>query len=297
MTTTEVAPARITQLFPDAPAGGGDAPHSSAELRKARLAAWRANNAVWRWALWGLFAVGLVLGFLIPPVGIVMVIGVIIAWVVIYFIQATKASSEFFAAYGAARGLVVAEKSAAWVSANVPLLRKGDERKFDRALTGRLMDTTGSIGLYTYTEITRDSEGNTDRTDYDFTLVHLPLPPAVAARYLGVYCRQKTMSFGKLQDKLSHDRGVEIESAEFHKRYTLRCVDQQDDVALFELMSTTFIQQLVDAPKVDSRLVQWEQVGGDLLVYMKDHQEETADLDALVEGASIIYQRYCEEYQ
>ena len=37
-----------------------------------------------------------------------------------------------------------------------------------------------------------------------------------------------------LQDKLQHDRAVQLESAEFHKRYALRVVDDQDDIALYE---------------------------------------------------------------
>ena len=121
-------------------------------------------------------------------------------------------------------------------------------------------------------------------------MCHL-LPEPVAARYLGVYMRKNTLSLGSLQDKLQHDRAVQLESAVFNKRYDLRVVDEQDDIALYELFSTPFVDHLAHTV-----FVQWEQVGPYLVVYRKGHTTDSDELDRLCKDSVDVFSRYCEEY-
>ena len=80
--------------------------------------------------------------------------------------------------------------------------------------------------------------------------------------------------------------------AEFAKRYNLRAHDSQDDVALWELFSTTFVHRLATELQV-----YWEQRGADLVFWQKGHESEAADLDRFCLEAWHVLQRYLEEWQ
>jgi hypothetical protein len=295
MTATYVASSN--SLFPNAPAGA-QAPDSASALRKARMKSFRASHG-WVWpTLIVMAVVGVVLLLVVPILGAVLLVAALVTTIVIYVVQAGKAKDEFFTAYATARGLSCSDRGR--INSPAPLLQKGDKRQFHKILSGPICDDDGQLGTFTYTDVSTDSEGNRQETDYHFTVLHLPLPGPVADRFAGVYCREKGfLGGGKMFDKLTHDRGVETESGEFHKKYVLRVVDDQDDIALFELFSTTFLDGLATDPsfEVDGQRVEWEQVRGSLLVYIRQHQHETADLDALVAAGARIYQRYCEEHQ
>ena len=285
----------VTALFP----GAGEAAHQNItkrDLKRRRVSEWRRRNPVLRIMLWVVFLGGIAGGFFMPVV-FLMTLAALITWIFLYARQSSEAADDLFNAYATARGLTWSAGLRDPSLHDLPLLQRGDKRAFHRVAMGAMIDTSGSVSHYTYTEISTDSEGNRTETDYHFTLVHLPLPPDVASRYPGVYVRKKGLVSSKMFDRLTHDRKVELESAEFRKRYSLRVVDQQDDVALYELMSTSFIQHLADAASVDGQLVQFEQRSTSLMVYVKSHLDSSADMDALVAAALPIYRRYREEYQ
>ncbi|MBC7645138.1 MAG: hypothetical protein H7123_08425, partial [Thermoleophilia bacterium] len=271
---------------------------SEGQLRSARFKRFRAEHQWLQWLALALVVIGAVLLLMSPIVGGALIGFVLIVAIIIYMYQASKAEAEFFQAYADARGLTCDEDPGR-PGGEVPLLDKGDKRKYERVLSGRIGGSSASICEYTYTEITTDSEGNRSETDYHFTLVHMKLPPAVANRFAGVYLRKKGLINlgGKLQDKMQHDRAVTTESLEFHKRYNLRVVDGQDDIALFELFNTTFLHGVSVSDKVTGDDIQWEQVRDDLIVYVKDHKETVAELDQLATLAAWIERRYHEEYQ
>ena len=296
MSSSSVMASTIGSLFPDAPAGVV-APESARALFRVRMRRWRENHRVWLY-IW-VFAV--VIGPLVAltfssPIAAAVALGVMLAIAgILMAVQWSRAAGEFWVAYAQARGLQI-DDGTPWLSCNVPLLSLGDEREFDRVLTGRVGDASAAIGQYTYTDVTysTDSDGHRTRQeeDHHFTVVAFRLPDQVASRFRGVYCRNNTLGFGGLQDKLSHDRGIKLESNDFHKRYDLRVVDEQDDIALYELFSPTFIEQLT----LEYHAL-WEQVGSDLLVYWDDHRTSSAELDDLCAAAWRVYRRYCEEYQ
>lgn len=283
--------ATLRRVFPDAPANIAVARDVSS-LFKARMRTFGGDRRAMYLAGWVLVMLGAaslaimgnfvsagILGF----IGIGVAIG-IAAW------QHSKASSEFFDAYAAARGLTMDEDG--WINADIPLFSRGDEREFDLVFTGAIAGQHAQLGLYTYTEVSTDSEGNRSESDYDFTVLRFTMPPQVAARFTGVYCSPKKMGFGKLQDKLAHDRKVELESIEFGKKYTLRAADTQDDIALYELFSTTFVHRLCT-----ELTIHWEQCGADLVAWRKGHETEAADLDRFCLEAWHLLHRYLEEHR
>ena len=204
--------------------------------------------------------------------------------------QHGKAEDEFFDLYAAARGLRHVEDGA--MHAGVPLCGKGDERCYPRVLSGRIAGQDADLAHYTYTDVSYDSDGDRRETDHHFTLLRFRLPDQVAARFAGVYLAPKSFSFGALQDKLAHDRAVQLESAEFAKRYSLRVVDSQDDIALYELFSTTFVHRMATELQV-----YWEQRGPDLVFWHKGHETEAADLDRMCLEAWHVLHRYLEEWR
>jgi hypothetical protein len=283
--------ATLRRVFPDAPADI-EVPRDVKSIFRRRMRSFGGErHQAYVASFWGLLVAGVVLlvmgqvaaGIAVPVVAIVTAI-------VITVMQYSKASDDFFGIYATARGLQHQEDG--HISAGVPLFSQGDKREWPRVLTGTIAGQPAKLGHYTYTEIRTDSDGNREESDFPFTVLVFTLPPQVAARFKGIYCSPKGISFGKLQDKLAHDRGVTLESLDFHKRYQLRCVDDQDDIALYELFSTTFVQQMATELKV-----YWEQRGDDLVFWHKYHEKEAADLDRFCLESWHVLQRYLEEWR
>lgn len=208
----------------------------------------------------------------------------------IAFQQHASAADDFFDRYAAARGLRHHEPGV--IHAHVPLFAKGDRRRWPRVLEGRLLGQPAALGHYTYTTVTTDSDGGRTETDHHFTVLRLHLPEQVAARFAGVYLSPRGLSFGALQDRVAHDRAVRLESTEFTKRYSLRVVDEQDDIALFELFSPPFVHLLA----TDVR-IHWEQRRGDIVFWHSGHEHEAADLDTMCLHAWQVLSRYHEEWR
>lgn len=215
----------------------------------------------------------------------------------LYSKQSKEASNELFAAYAEPRGLHATGETPGIGFPELPLLTRGDEQEINRSVSGSISGTTGVIAHYTYTVITVDSEGNSQRNDYPHTVILLKLHPTVADRFRGVFLSSRSILSGRLFDAFTAYRHIELESAEFERRYTLRVDDQQDDIALYELMNPPFIQHLVEAPRIDNNVVEFEQRGEHLLVHVETHLSDSTTLDDLVMASAQIYRRYSQEYQ
>jgi len=281
--------ARLRQVFPGAPTDLA-VPRDVGSMFRARLRGLggaRRTLLIVAWVLLLAAAGGMVLGgHAFGGVALGVTILVVTLGVVLW--QHSKASKEFFAAYARARGLTLTED--ARESAAVPLFGRGDKREWTRVLRGAIAGQQASIAHYTYTDVSTDSEGNRTESDHDFTTLSLSLPAAVANRFVGVSLAPRSWSLGALQDALSHDRKVELESAEFARRYHLRVVDEQDDIALYELFSTTFVHTLATELEV-----YWEQRGGDLVVWRSGHETGAAELDRMCLEAWHVLHRYLQE--
>lgn len=247
------------------------------------------NHGAYVWGSVALAVVGVILGLAVAP-GLFAIAGIVaVVWIVVAFYQHSQASGDFFSCYSGARGL---QQDDGNINADIPLFDKGDKRKWDNVMKGPVAGHPARLGHYTYTIVTRDSEGNRSESDHDFTVLAFRLPAEVAARFRGVSLAPNGMSFGKLGDKLSSDRAVKLESNEFESRYNLRVVDEQDDIALYELFNPAFLQHLATELKVF-----WEQRGEDLVFWHKGHEDEAADLDKFCQHGAYVLQRYLEEYR
>ncbi len=283
--------ATLRRVFAGAPADLA-VPRDVGSLYKARLKSMGGSRRGPLMVAWfGCLLGGLVVALALQQVfGWVLVGIAVVVAITLLLIAHGQAADEFFARYASARGLT--HREGGRVSANVPLFGRGDKREWSRVLEGTVAGQAATNSHYTYTDVTHDSEGNRSETDYDFTTVGFRLPDDVAQRFAGVYLSPKKFGFGKIQDALAHDRKVELESAEFADRYTLRVVDSQDDIALYELFSTTFVHTLATELKVF-----WEQRGSDLVIWRKGHESEAADLDRMCLEAWHVLHRYLEEYR
>lgn len=293
--STSAPPA--TSVFPDAP-DDALAPVGAKAIFQGRLRRVYERNSGWIAVGAALCALAVLVERMMFPVAsifpIVATIGLfLIPVVIVVWVQHLRAGREFWRGYAQARGLTVAPDSAVGYSS--PLLRRGDEREWQHVLTGRIGTCADAqLAEYTYTDVSYDDDGHRQETDHDFTLVCLRLPQQVAGRFAGVYCRDRSLlSFGRIRDAIGSDRGVELESVDFHKRYELRVEDRQDDIALYELFNPTFIEQLTS----DDAKPQFEQVATDLVVFWDGHVTDSARLDAACSSAIRIHQRYLEEYQ
>ncbi|MCW2974548.1 MAG: hypothetical protein JWN72_2821 [Thermoleophilia bacterium] len=291
VTASPLDDATLRQVFAHAEADV-TMPDSTKALRKLRMQRlWQARRGLFL----TLIVITAVIALLSAATGYPYVAGVVlflavVTWLIIWGVQASRATRDYLTRYATTRGLTYVEDGD--VNASVPLYGRGDKREFERRFTGTIAGQPSALSHYTYTEVSTDSEGRRTETDYDYTTLEFPLPPAVAARFAGVYLSPNKWSFGKLQDKLSHDRKVELESADFAKRYTLRVRDDQDDVALYELFSTTFIDRLTRELEIH-----WEQVGPSLVLYRRKHELDANDLDRFCLEGWHVLQRYLEEHQ
>jgi hypothetical protein len=281
----------LRQLFPDGT--GEPGPESIAALRSQHVReALHGRGALV--LTYVLLQLGLPLALLAASGSFVpaLIAGAILLLVpiVFYAIQASQAEAQFWREYAAARGFQHRAKSQ--LHAECPLYSRGDEQRFEHLLAGRIGPLRGTLAHFISTEITRDSKGRKSRSDTPFTVVHLELPAAVARRFRGVYLRERSFSLGKLQDLLAHDRAVNLASAEFDQRYSLRVVDEQDDIALLELFSTTFIDELIR-----EFYATWEQRDGDLVIYCRGRRTSARELDEFCAAAARVAERYLEEHR
>jgi hypothetical protein len=217
----------------------------------------------------------------------------LLALLIVFAIADSKAEDAFFEAYAAGRGLALSGKSP--LPAATPLLRKGDDRYAERALSGSLADgVDGVLALYTYEDETTDSEGNSETNYYRYTLGLIEVPESVA-HLPELFCQRKSglRSLEKLEDAFRHSKQrVKLESEALDKRYEIFSSPEQDQVWLRRFFSPTFIVWLgEEAPKKFA----FELVGGTLCCYVNGHKENAADLDTVRAAAATVASRLREE--
>ena len=125
-----------------------------------------------------------------PAIGAAAAAGVFLLGLLIVFaIADSRAEDAFFATYAAQKGMALSGKGP--LPPATPLLRKGDDRYAERALTGPLADgVDGVLALYTYEDETTDSEGNRQTNYYRYT-VGLAQVPECAGFVPELYCQRK----------------------------------------------------------------------------------------------------------
>ena len=219
----------------------------------------------------------------------------LVSLLVVFAIADSKAEDAFFETYAAERGLALLGKSP--LPPATPLLRKGDDRYAERALTGSLAEgVDGVLSLYTYEDETTDSEGNRETNYYRYTLGLVEVPESIA-HLPELFCQRKSglRSLEKLEDAFRHSKQrVKLESEALDKRYEIFSSPEQDQVWLRRFFSPTFIVWLgEEAPKKFA----FELVGGTLCCYVSGHKKSAAELDTVRTATAAVARRLREESQ
>jgi hypothetical protein len=259
------------------------------------LAAWRAR---W-WALAPAILLSIVVWVVTVPmlaaepgmlkVGVGSSLLVLWIWGAQYRKEQRSDRDVFFQQYATARGLQLS--SDCQLPARVPLMTAGDERICDHLLHGRMGELEASLANYTYKKLDKKQLGRKkDETCYRYLVLHVKLPNDVARRYRGVFVTSRREMF-KPKTPISA-REVRFESNLFEGRYEIHVTQTQDDIALYELFSTTLIDALARGP-----IITWQQMGDDLVFYRRNHCDVTMQLDRFVMDAQLVIRRYLEEWQ
>jgi hypothetical protein len=217
----------------------------------------------------------------------------LVSLLIVFAIADSKAEDAFFAAYAAQHSLALAGKSP--LPPATPLLRKGDARYAERALSGSLAEgVDGVLALYTYEDETTDSEGNRETNYYRYT-VGLVEVPECAAHLPELFCQRKSglRSLEKFEDAFRRSKQrVKLESEALDKRYEIFSGTEQDQVWLRRFFSPTFIVWLgEEAPKKFA----FELVGGTLCCYVSGHKKSAAELDTVSVATAAVARRLREE--
>ncbi len=222
-------------------------------------------------------------------------IGIPIGLAIVFAVADHRAEDAFYQSYADSRGLIW-EKSGDLERAT-PLLKKGDRRRADEIFTGPLAeDIEGTLALYTYTEESTDSDGNSSDTDYPFTLVLLDLPETVAHMpELLVQTQSGFKALEGFEDKFrrKHER-VTLESEAMRDRYEIFVGKEQDAVWVRRLFSPSFIVWLADVPP---KKFAFELVDGRLCAFVPKHRDSAEGLDELVATGCEVARRLREEAQ
>jgi hypothetical protein len=232
--------------------------------------------------------------FLGAAIGAAAAAGVfLVSLLIVFAIADSKAEDDFFQAYAAQRGLTLSGKGP--LPPATPLLRKGDDRYAERALSGPLAEgVDGILALYTYEDETTDSEGNR-QTDYYRYTVGLTEVPECAAHLPELFCQRKLglRSLEKLEDAFRRSKKrVKLESEALDEHYEIFAGTDQDQVWLRRFFSPTFVVWLAEeAPKKFA----FELVGGTLCCYVSGHKENAADLDTVRAASAAVATRLREE--
>ena len=250
--------------------------------------------------LWVLIVAGAavlaVIGAAIAGAGLAAVgffIGIAIGLGIVFAVADSRAEDAFFESYAKSRGL--SWQGSGDLERATPLLRKGDERKANEIFTGPLADDIdGTLALYTYTEVSTDSDGDRTETNYPFTLILVDLPETVA--HLPELLVQRKSGFKALEgleDKFrrKHER-VTLESEAMRDRYEIFVGKEQDEVWVRRLFSPSFIFWLTDAPP---KHFAFELVDGKLCAFVPKHRDSIDGLDEIVDVGCEISRRLRDE--
>lgn len=170
-----------------------------------------------------------------------------------------------------------------------PLLRAGDERRMDLALSGTVDGMPLYVGHFTYTEIrhTTDSKGNrrTERTDYDFTVAATEVDAAAGALPT-LYLKPDEGLFDWGDGWLSTGdmTKCETESVRFNERYKAWHRENQDPLVLRRFLDPSTVDALANHPLHFGV----ELSGGRLLVYIESHCADSGELSALVDALAML---------
>lgn len=239
------------------------------------------------WIIGVALLAGVIAGVFGSPVAgvIAFVIAALVGVGVAHSMAGDKAEEAFYDAYAKSRSLTRSPKP---LGPATSLLRKGDKRRTDARFNGQLNPQfKGSMALWTYTEVSRDSKGNKTETDFPFTIVVIKLDDVAA--HLSEMVVEKTDVFGifnKLEDAMMGKlERLTLESQALDDRFEIFIQEDQDPVWVHRLFSPSFIVWLTEFPTKDFA---FEFGSGKLIAYVPDHRDNTEDFDKVINDACVL---------
>ena len=218
---------------------------------------------------------------------------ILLVAIVVWLIASSQAQQDFFRAYAEGRGLTRLDGQSN-LPPITPLLSKGDrryaEQRFDGVLPGGM---DGSLCLYTYEEISRDSDGNKETTYVHYTIAMTQLP-ATAAFMQELYCQRR---FGfrfmdSAEDVFRKRQRVEQESEAVDKSYEIFIGEHDEMNRARQILSPTFLVWLENhSPEAYA----FELCAGSLVCNVKGHKKSAPELDLLCQASAAVARRMQEE--
>jgi hypothetical protein len=206
------------------------------------------------------------------------------------------AESRFFEALAPRLGLQYV--GPAKLLALTPLLGAGDSQMCEHWMHGDISTEhglAGGLGQFTYD--VRWSRGTgTGRQEvtverHTLTLCLIEIEPSTA-RFRGVFLRPRRGVFDG-EDWLDGrgDRTLELESADFCRRYELRIADDQGELAVRELLSPSLVEWLARHPLVAG----FELKAGTLVVFAARELDDAGTFELFLDGARRLAERVVDE--
>jgi len=222
--------------------------------------------------------------------GIAFLATFLLGILVCFFMADSRAENAFFDAYAKSRGLTRGGS----LPGTTNLLRQGDERQTDQFMFGQLSnDCAGAIALYTYTEVSTDSDGNRQETDYPFTVLYAEMPETLKyTQELRVERKSGFKALEGFEDKFRSSERVTLESEAMRDRYEIFVGKEQDPVWVRRFFSPSFIVWLTDAPP---KHFFFELQGGSLCCAIPKHRKSADALDEMRDVSLKVVARINEE--
>jgi hypothetical protein len=254
-----------------------------------------------RWAFWGLFGgAGIALVYGAAFVGWRGVLGGIALTPLVVFLAAyvsarSRAAREFYGEVAAGLGLAYTRQSS--YPPVTPLLSAGSRQRFDHAMQGPLLGKLGGppclLSHFTYDSEYASDTGNRAFKPVPFTVCVIEIGTPLW-RFRGLYLRQRMSALGFDHDWLGRapkPERVTLESARFDELYDLRRASDQDEFAIRELFSPSFVAWLADHPLRPG----FECKAGTLVVFIRGHADSAGTFAMLQETSREIARRLAKQ--
>jgi hypothetical protein len=206
------------------------------------------------------------------------------------------AETRFFEALASSLGLRYV--GSAKLLALTPLLGAGDQQLCEHWMLGEISPEhglTGGLGQFAYdVRWSRGAGANRQEVTVErhtLTLCAIEIEPSVA-RFKGVFLRPRRGLFDG-EDWLEGRgrRTLELESADFCRRYELLIADDQGELAVRELLSPSVVEWLSRHPLVAG----FELKAGMLVVFAGRRLEDAGTFELFLEGARRLAERVLDE--
>lgn len=174
-----------------------------------------------------------------------------------------------------------------------PLLAAGDRRRYEHTMDGPLHGKLGGphclLGHFT-AETQRQVNDDISHWRKDRFTVCAIDNGAPMVRFRGLYLQPRLSGLGLDHNWLSRapkPEKVQLESEQFNQLYQVHRASDQDELALRELFSPSFVVWLTEHPLRPG----FECKAGTLVVYIRGHEESGGKITMLLESARIIARR------